>query len=1152
MQKSYIPSCLLGAAMVSLTLAGHAADVVLSPGSALPFGSGIDPGFVVRSVQGPENPALANTLTRALRQLNGTLVDASNQPVPNEAFAGPLSDGSFSKVAVTFDGVGAPVLGFNAELFPGIPGVSNHLQNFTIESVAFLELTAGVHTFGMAVSADRTDVNDDDGYVVFSGVNPRSVFATPIGSYQRTVTQPFQSNQLNTNYFTFEAPVDGLYPFRVVYWQTGRGANLVFFSVDQNTGQILPINDPNSFDGVPAYQTATNAARANGPYIAEVSPLPGVSGIAASEPIQVLLVDGENPINDSTVKVFLNNVQVTPQSVVRTGRQLKVRYNPSATRTTVNNLIRVEFADTTGLAETNSWQFSMVAQQGVGTQVTGQWDFDSGDLAATVGSPLQYLTPTAQTGTQFGLTTDFGLPDINGQIAAVMRVPGDLDRSIGYLMPHGISPNGGGQLVNQYTLIFDIYVEPSGPGAASLLQVDSESNALGNDGDLFWQGNNFGQGGGGYNGTGQFTAGAWHRVVAAYDMAANPPVVTKYVDGIKQDDWTANQGLDAARRALKPTAVLFGDGDQDERRVMYVNSVQVRSGKLSDGEMVALGGPAAMGIPAALPKADVAGQWDFDAGDLRATAGKALQYVDPTYDGPAGSAATKTQFGTTTSFGISDINGEPANVMFVPGEGTYQLGYVMAHGISPNGGGQRVNQFTIIYDIYVETSGPGAASLLQISSTNNALGDDGDLFWQGNNFGQGGGGYNGTGQFTAGAWHRVSAAYDMAANPPVVTKYVDGIKQDDWTANQGLDAARRALLPLAVLFGDGDQDERRAMYLNSIQIRGRKMSDAELAALGGPSAAGIPVASPVSNVTGQWDFNNNSLAASVGKALDYVDPTYDGPNGSAADKTQFGTTTSFGIADIDGQPANVVRVPGDLTRQLGYIMPHGIAPNGGGQRVNQYTIIFDIYVETTGAGAASLLQTSSTNNALGDDGDLFWQGNNFGQGGGGYNGTGQFTAGAWHRVAAAYDMAATPPVVVKYVDGIFQDNWTANQGLDAVRRSLLPTAVLFGDGDQDERRVMYVNSVQIRSAPLTGAELVALGGPSATGIPIAIPGDATPRLSVSKLGSRLLILWDPSATGWTLEYTDDLNSGIWLPVDGATSNSAVVTPSGAAFYRLTK
>ena len=121
------------------------------------------------------------------------------------------------------------------------------------------------------------------------------------------------------------------------------------------------------------------------------------------------------------------------------------------------------------------------------------------------------------------------------------------------------------------------------------------------------------------------------------------------------------------------------------------------------------------------------------------------------------------------------------------------------------------------------------------------------------------------------------------------------------------------------------------------------------------------------------------------------------------------------------------------------------------------------------------------------DGDLFWQGSNFGQGGGGYNGTGAFTAGAWHRVVAAYDEAATPPVVVKYVDGIFQDNWTANQGLDAARRAMLPTVLLFGDGDQDERRAMWVNSVQFRSGRLSNSDIEALGGPSASGIPLAIP-----------------------------------------------------------------
>ena len=84
----------------------------------------------------------------------------------------------------------------------------------------------------------------------------------------------------------------------------------------------------------------------------------------------------------------------------------------------------------------------------------------------------------------------------------------------------------------------------------------------------------------------------------------------------------------------------------------------------------------------------------------------------------------------------------------------------MRHGIAPNGGGAKVNQYTLIYDVWIDTSGDGAAAMIQIDSQNNT--NDGDYFWQGNNFGQGGGGYNGLGTFTAGAWHRVSLAVDLA------------------------------------------------------------------------------------------------------------------------------------------------------------------------------------------------------------------------------------------------------------------------------------------------------------------------------------------------------------------------------------------------------
>ena len=90
----------------------------------------------------------------------------------------------------------------------------------------------------------RTDVNDDDGYSLFVGANPRDFFATKIADFQRVAgtrgvyRQPYIENQ-----FEVVVPVRGAYPFRLVHWQQGRGANLQFYVVNTNTEGALLIND---------------------------------------------------------------------------------------------------------------------------------------------------------------------------------------------------------------------------------------------------------------------------------------------------------------------------------------------------------------------------------------------------------------------------------------------------------------------------------------------------------------------------------------------------------------------------------------------------------------------------------------------------------------------------------------------------------------------------------------------------------------------------------------------------------------------------------------------------------------------------------------------------------------------------------------------
>ncbi|MES2707568.1 MAG: hypothetical protein V4726_13305 [Verrucomicrobiota bacterium] len=1127
------------------------AQTALPASVALPVAAASQPGFIVRTAQAPEGSLIDNTYLRAVRQMAGTLKDAEGTAVENIAVEGLETGGVTYLEKLDLTGDLASFTGYFQDADVLFPGLQEFGQStlFASEAVTYLKLPAGTIRLGVSSGVARTDALDDDGWRLFVGENPRSFFAAQIAETSRNVGGFPSETQLNTGNqteFTLTVPVAGVYPVRLLYWQQGGKSMLEWYLVRDPEGpaeeRVLLNGDTAA---AIAYRSAANAPRSTGPYAAEVSPLPESSGVPAADPVKAVIRDGTATVVDASVKLTLNGAVVTPV-ITRQGKNVLVSFNPSASRAIVQNVASLEFRDSGGQIYTNQWKFSITAAAAGGALVTGQWDFDQGDLRATTGAPLEYFSATAAAGTEFGTTRDFQIPDIADQPALVMRVPGDLNRAIGYVMRHGVSPNGGGTLVNQYTLTMDVLVEASGAGAASLLQTSSLTNT--DDGDLFWQGNNFGQGGNGYNGTGQFTAGTWHRVTAAYDMAAIPPVVTKYVDGIKQDDWIANQGLDNPRRAMQSSAILFGDGDQDERRTMYLNSIQVRAGKLTDAQMVILGGPEACGLPKEIPTAgaDVAGQWDFERGTLDATIGAPLQYLD----GAEGTTKNGTVYGTPADLGVAELPGgtelAPSRVMKVPGELDRAIGYLMTHRIAPNGGGTLVNQYTLVMDIYVESSGAGAASLLQTSSLLNT--DDGDLFWQGNNFGQGGNGYNGTGQFTAGAWHRVAIAYDMAAVPPVAVKYVDGIKQDDWTANQSLDNPRRAMQPTAVLFGDGDQDERRAMYLNSIQVRPGRLGDAELALLGGPQSSGIPVALPVSNVTGQWDFDRGDLAATVGSPLQYLD----GAEGLTKTSTLFGSTTDLGVTEMGDVPARVMAVPGDLLKEIGYTMTHRIAPNGGGTLVNQYTLIMDVMVASSGAGAASMLQIDTPDNTT--DGDLFWQGNNFGQGGNGYNGTGQFTAGAWHRVAASYNMAATPPVVVKVVDGVFQDNWTANQGLDNARRALKPTAVLFGDGDQDERRAWWVNSIQIRSAALTQTEMEALGGPETGGIPIQLPmtSPAEPRITFGRgTDGRVLYAWDLADREWILESSPDLKD--WKAVTGITANFALITPAaspGHHFLRL--
>jgi hypothetical protein len=88
---------------------------------------------------------------------------------------------------------------------------------------------------------------------------------------------------------------------------------------------------------------------------------------------------------------------------------------------------------------------------------------------------------------------------------------------------------------------------------------------------------------------------------------------------------------------------------------------------------------------------------------------------------------------------------------------------------------------------------------------------------------------------------------------------------------------------------------------------------------------------------------------------------------------------------------------------------------------------------------------------------------------------------------------------------------------------------------------LIAQSVQIRDGKLGDAEIVALGGPQAAGI----PGPNTrPTLQASRTGTTLPISWDAWATGFVLESKDSLANPNWSSVPGVANNSVTVPTSG--------
>lgn len=228
-----------------------------------------------------------------------------------------------------------------------------------------------------------------------------------------------------------------------------------------------------------------------------------------------------------------------------------------------------------------------------------EWTFNSGNLSASLGGGIMSYAGSSAGLTTFG-TTGGGVPNIGGVAANYMHVPAFTSAANGYKLElTSTGPNGGGSYVNNYTVLFDVYI-PSPWPMDYMVPFFNTNPDNGNDADFYLYGDGeIGIGGGGYSAPGTLVPNTWYRVAFVANCSAG--TLSYYVNGTNVKT-RGGVGLDDGTFALysnlDPGAdlLLFNEPAGLYTHELYLNSVAFVDHSMTSGELSALGGPNALGI----------------------------------------------------------------------------------------------------------------------------------------------------------------------------------------------------------------------------------------------------------------------------------------------------------------------------------------------------------------------------------------------------------------------------------------------------------------------------------------------------------------------------------------------------------------------------
>lgn len=383
---------------------------------AYPVGSGdaTAPGFRVRIAQGtPATGTLINSEQRAESQLAGTLIDPTtglpytNDFNPADADAnGIFTDTNIvnwnQNAGLTLEVGNFRDPNFPDEPIPGIPGVLGSTDNVVGEVLAYLDLTAGVHRFG---------VNSDDGFLLAVGVEGRDLLRIPLGRFDG-------GRGSADSVFSFLVETNGVYSLRLLWYEGNGDANLELFSVDAATGAKIPVNDRTNAQAVNASQRVTAPTR---PFVIAISPLPGAVRVPIASAIDCTITNGATTVNTNTIQVRLDGQLVPLTSITESGNKVRVVADPAGNLAgTTQFRAQISFTDSAGAAFSGEYTFTTVRptitappiqQDAAGLAVFEAENFD-GDVPQGVHTWEFAKTPAGYSGEG----TMYALPDAPGAV----------------------------------------------------------------------------------------------------------------------------------------------------------------------------------------------------------------------------------------------------------------------------------------------------------------------------------------------------------------------------------------------------------------------------------------------------------------------------------------------------------------------------------------------------------------------------------------------------------------------------------------------------------------------------------------------------------------------------------------------------------------